>query len=150
ELDDVEKQLKVRLPRSYREFMKRFGPGEFQGWARLHLVTPSVKSHFTVTEDTKACREFMPGSARENRTKRWLERVVYFASSAGGDKYVWDPNDVTSSQPHECRFYLLWRGSEERPQRAGNSFWEFVQCVEADVRSWREENPEDEPITGIT
>jgi hypothetical protein len=137
-LDTAESQLGSRLPQSYREFMKRFGPGELEGWVRLDPITPVLKWHYTLVQDTVAARELYAGAPDQNAD--WLGRVVYFASSAGGDYYAWDPEAITA-KPHECEFYYLRRGSEHKPQLAGKTFAEFIQWVEADVRSWREGDP---------
>lgn len=138
ELDTVESQLSLRLPSSYREFMKRFGPGELERWVRLDPITPGLKGHYTLAQNTTASREL--NGEGQNRNAMWLGRVVYFASSAGGDSYVWDPEEVTRTKPHECQFYYLRRGSEAKPRPAGKTFAEFIQWVEADVRSWSEDD----------
>jgi hypothetical protein len=146
ELDEVETQLNTKLPASYREFLKRFGSGEFHSWTRLHAVAPLKNEPFTVVKDTKECRGYAADSPFDG--EQWLQRVVFFASSAGGDKYVWDPTDITSSRPHECQFYYLPRGSG-RGQKAGTSFWEFVAWVDTDYRSWKEYEPDEQPPVGI-
>jgi hypothetical protein len=135
DLDEVERQVGSRLPESYRAFVKRFGAGELLGWVRLTDVAPRRrKRDSTVTSRTLELREFWK---REQWTANheWLSGLVYFADSAGGDEYAWDPADVTQSEPHECRFYFLPRLDEDHPVAAGASFTDFIKWLDADVRA---------------
>jgi hypothetical protein len=125
ELDTAESQLDSRLPQSYREFMKQFGPGELERWVRLDPIVPVLKGHYTFVQDTAAARELYVGG--HDRNADWLGRVVDFASSAGGDYYAWDPEAIAVSEPHECQFYYLRRGWEGNPRPAGKTFAEFIQ-----------------------
>ncbi len=68
----------------------------------------------------------------------WLSNLIYFASDVGGNEYAWDPADSIQADPQEYRFYYLPRLHEDQPVVAGDSFWQFVEWVVADVRSWRD------------
>ncbi|MBV9124836.1 MAG: SMI1/KNR4 family protein [Planctomycetes bacterium] len=137
ELDKVESEIGSRLPYSYREFLRRFGSGELQGWVRLNPITSRRKrTHWTVTSRTLELRDFFAKHSERLGNHQWLSGLVYFASSGGGDLYAWDPTHVTQTRLHECQFYLLLRHEEEEPFFAGTSFWRFIEWVEADVRSW--------------
>lgn len=139
ELDDVEKQLGSRLPHSYREFMKRFGSGGLQDWVRLNPITSQRnRGQWTVVNRTNTLRNYFPKHTQWHSNHQWLASLIYFASNGGGDEYAWDPAAVTSTRPHECRFYFLARHAEDQPVRAGDSFAEFIQWVDADIRSWRD------------
>jgi hypothetical protein len=135
ELDDLETQLGSQLPHTYREFMKRFGPGELNGWVRFDRVTGSKKDRGkTVAGRTDELREFFQEHGFDNG--EWLSSLVFFASSGGGDFYAWDPSAVARSRSRECRCHMLPHGHEDRPVAVGNRFWQFVTRVEEDTISW--------------
>src|SRR5262249_54417316 len=52
-----------------------------------------------------------------------------------GDKYLWDPTEITSASPHECQIYHLPPG-RIRGLKVRSSFWDFIRWVDKDVRSW--------------
>jgi hypothetical protein len=151
DLDEVESQLGSRLPHSYQEFMKRFGPGELQDWVRLHPITRERKrSRWTVTFRTLEIWEFWQEHAAYRPNHQWLSSLIYFASNGGGDAYAWDPAAITRSRPHECRFYFLRRMGEDQPVAAGDAFWQFLQWVDTDVRSWHDPEQLGELAPGIS
>jgi hypothetical protein len=141
DLNRLEARLGSRLPASYRAFMKRFGPGVLQEW--VLLASPVVEAEGGVVGLTELHRDF----AREHRESypnhAWLATLVYFASSAGA--YAWSPAEATQAAPRECRFYFLKRLQEEHPDATGDSFWQFVEWVEANVNAWM-----DDPARGLT
>jgi hypothetical protein len=150
ELDELESQLGSRLPQSYREFMKRFGSGELQGWVRIYpIVTKGKRTRSTVADTTTAIRAFFQKHKESLPNHRWLSSIVYFASSGGGDQYVWDPAAVTGTRPPECQFYYLPRHQEDNPVEAGSSFWRFVEWVHADVLSWQDPQRLEEDGPGL-
>jgi hypothetical protein len=129
--------------------MKRFGPGELHGWVRLDQPTALGKHARTIVRHTQDCRQFIEQSGDLFPDPAWFTQLVYFASSGGGDWYCWDPSDISHRTLRECRCYCLRHGNEHRPIAAGDSFWGFVQWVDADVRSWRERDPSDDDEPGI-
>jgi len=137
-LDELEALLGTRLPRSYREFVKRFGEGELEHWVMLHRAMPSNEDGISVASHTRDHRDFVSREAVYYPNAPFLLRLVYFASSGGGDTYAWDPVDVTCSEPHECQFYYLPRLGEVNPVLAGRSFAEFLQWAENHYRPLRE------------
>ncbi len=119
ELDELEAQLGSRLPHTYREFMKRFGPGELKRWVNLHVITEKKRAHGqTVLDHTIGARQFFSHLGDLWKGKN-LTQLVVFASSVGGDMYAWDPVTVTSRSSHECQFYYLPRTGEKRSVPAG-------------------------------
>jgi hypothetical protein len=149
ELDATEGRLGSPLPHSYREFLKRFGPGEFQGWVRLNRIDAErERAYDSVLGMTAKIREFLQHTGGL-RNPEWLSSLVYFASSGGGDWYSWDPAAVTSPRPREYRFYCTPHEYEDQPEAVADSFWEFVRWAATDVGSWRTpDEVEDEP-TGL-
>src|SRR5262245_11603129 len=114
ELDGLEAELGVSLPASYREFMKRFGPGDRNGWALLEPIVPRRgRKHDGVAARTALMREFSTEFGESGDHLDRLATFVYFGSSGGGDHYAWCPTAVTSQKPYECRFYMLPHGHED-------------------------------------
>jgi hypothetical protein len=134
-LDELEARLSFRLPHSYREFMKRFGPSDLVPWVVLHPATED--GIVSLTELHRGERAANPD---DFPNLDFLTRLVYFASSVGGDAYAWDPNDVTCSEPHEYQVYHLQRMHEDAPVAAGRAFWEFLLWKENEYRHLREED----------
>lgn len=143
ELDKFEVQLGTRLPHTYREFMKRFGPGELKGWVRVKPLAVKKRGHGeTVLNLTTASRHFAITGANYPNGE-WLASLVYFASSGGGDQYAWDPASVTSRREYECQIYYLPRLEERNPVPAGNSFWRFIAWAEEGIDSWSDDSDGD-------
>lgn len=137
ELDAVEAQLGSRLPFSYREFMRRFGPGELLSWARLNPINPPKKRpDSTVVGRTKAVRKYHLNNKPWKRNEEWLASLVYFANSCGGDEYAWDPAAVTRAPTNEYRFYYLPRMAEDRPVAVGDTLWQFVEWLKENSHTW--------------
>jgi hypothetical protein len=129
ELDEVESQLDARLPLTYREFMKRLGSGEIQGWVRL--CPP-----WSIVVQTTWHRKCFSESADRLVNHAWLASLIYFGSDFCGNLYAWDPADHTRSGSWEYRSYQLPRMDEDHPVAVSDSFWKFVTWVRADVLSW--------------
>ena len=131
--------------------MKRFGAGGLcSGWAGLLPVVPLGKSRDgSVVERTRARRKLYRDKPKLATNHEWLAGLVYFAVNESGDEYTWDPAEVTSANPHECRFYWLQRLREDNPIPAGATFGEFIQGVDAYVRSWREPDADSAAVAGI-
>jgi hypothetical protein len=148
DLDGLETEIGSRLPASYRAWMKRFGPGELQGWISLAKPGPGVKTEYDgVTGLTALHRSFVQEHQEYYPNHVWLSALVYFASPGAGGAYAWEPGTFTEVSRHECRFFYLRRAEEQDPIDAGDSFWKFVEWAEADVDSWRDD-PDVEP--GLT
>src|SRR5262249_26519169 len=122
-------------PASYRAWMKRFGPGELNGWPNLGSIIPLPGRSSSGFECDNAIlgilchdhQDYLPNHA-------WLSTLVAFAGSGGGDLYVWDPAAITQEEPREYRFYYLERSQEDAPVAAGDSFWQFVEWTENEGR----------------
>jgi len=145
DLDAVEFQLGSLLPQSYRAFLKRFGPGELECSLRVTPILHGVRRGYTLLEETAGQREFF-AKHYEEQNGPWLGRVVYFGCNAGGDPYVWDPVELTSSGTGECPVYWLVRHEENQPERCANSFFEFVREELTRLQAWRAEEPPEEGI----
>lgn len=137
ELDHVEATIGSRLPQSYRVFMTRFGPGELYGEVQFYSVTPIEKGETSIAERTLEMREVCKQPLHRTEKSDWLSSLVYFADSYSGE-FAWDPADITSSSPHECRIYRLPRMFEHYPEDGGTSFAEFTEWIVARARTWHD------------
>ena len=140
DLDKLEGQFQSPLPHSYREFMKRFGPGELQGAVWIYPLVKHRKGGFpwTVAGRTTELWKFWPRYSDSKPNHEWLSTLIYFADFGGAAMFARDPVAATHTRPHECRFYCLHRHTEDQPVEVGDAFWMFVEWVDADIRSWRD------------
>jgi hypothetical protein len=138
ELEEVEQRLGSPPPHSCRVFLRRFGTGGIQRWVRLYPLTPRPRGRATIAERTRKVRAFWTKHPASSSNADWLAGLGYFASDVGGNEYAWDPADPTRADPKEYRFYDLPRLHEDQLVGAGDSFWQFIEWVMADVRSWRD------------
>lgn len=148
ELDVAESQLGSPLPRSYREFVKRFGSGELMMWVRIDPITPWRKGGGDVVSYTRGAREFFKKPRDRFPNPAWFAQLVYFGSNGGGDIYCWDPSAKSRTHPEEYPCYCLPHEYEENPIPVGPAFWEFVAWGPPDYRSFQEHEP-DEPPPGL-
>ena len=128
-LNELESQLDCRLPESYRAFMKRFGPGEVANRIDLPPLGVRDEGSHTLLARTRSFRDFFlrNRAGSSPRSTAWLGRLVYFGSDFYGDSYAWDPEDVTNSDPHECRVYHLERMRERNAEAVGWTLAELIQ-----------------------
>lgn len=150
QLDEMESQLGSRLPHSYREFMKRFGPGGIHGRMYLFPITPMRKGQgdgaatlFTRTAQLRKIFGKPRFQWQRYPNREWLSQLVYFAVHADNNaEYAWHPEEVIQTTPHECQFYSLERLREDAPIAVGGSFGDFLAWFHADTQSLRERDPE--------
>jgi hypothetical protein len=150
ELDAAQSQLGSQLPHSYRQFMKRFGPGELLSWVRIEPITPSRRGGLDIVSQTRGMREFVEKSKGTFPNAAWFAQLVLFGSNGGGDLYCWDSSAKSRTHPEEYPCYCLPHEDEENPIPVGPAFWEFVAWGAPDYRSWQEHEPDEPPPTGIT
>lgn len=124
---ELEQKAGVRLPKSYCEFMKGFGPGVLgnvfeisaPGYGRgelFDLWSLSRSVHETKTE----ADAYSPDPAQH-------DRFLFFARDVAVVFYAWDPNEVTNSDGSEFAIYAQFRDWEV--QRLASSFFEFITEV---------------------
>jgi hypothetical protein len=136
DLDHVEAQLEFRLPHSYRAFMKRFGPGRLLGFWLFPVTSLKTSSKGTLIDVTRHFREALARYPEENANPAWRRGLIFFASYGPYD-FAWDSAAVTQTRSHECRVYSLCDEEERQPEALGDSFWQFVEWVDAGSRNPR-------------
>jgi hypothetical protein len=121
-LNKFERDTGCRLPLSYREFIKAFGPGELGG--QFLMKSPGYKKYGR-SADLMSCTtiarsrlpEFCPGP----RTPR----IFYFCETIFGDLIGWDPKDVRDAATHEYGIYICVHEFETCDFLVG-TFREFI------------------------
>jgi len=136
ELQEVESQLGLRLPDSYRAFLKCFGPGDLVGFQLYLLTQQKTRRAMTVTEATLRYRQSVAEAEdpSEFPDPQWQSGLILFATHGSHD-IAWDTTAVTQEQPHEFRVYDLCWEEERQPVAIADSFWQFVQWLEPWSRS---------------
>ncbi|MDY3552992.1 SMI1/KNR4 family protein [Gemmata sp. JC717] len=140
-INEAEQKLETRFPESYRAFMLRFGSGELE--SRFDILHPTGTDRWhNLLDYTRHLRRYFRDDVGEDYTNSdWLGQLIYFGSDEFGDAYAWHPLEMTSIEPHECRFYRLRRADEENPEVVGAAFPDFLRWAAADEARSRSEEP---------
>lgn len=126
-LDKFESAHKFKLPPSYREFVKVFGPGEIGGYFRIYAPGYG-KSGADLGRFVKEIRELEEVFRDRFRQKvRFIKRMVPFADTLGGDIIVWGPSEITDPSS-EYSIYMIFEDRDKIAELA-RSFPAFVQDV---------------------
>jgi hypothetical protein len=135
-----------KLPRSYKAFAQVFGPGELGGYYRICIPGDEKCGYDLATEHALASETHSPPDSYEQG--ELLGRLLYFASTIGGEFVGWDPLDVTDSTGAEYRVYYITRRATAKA--VAGSFSEFVSeiCLKYRLHEffgWQNNNPPDWP-----
>jgi len=128
ELSRYESEEGIRLPSSYRAFALVFGPGELAGIFRIAVPYCKVAA-FNLGREIKAHKRQFVGKMGWLRKEKYgdpdrVQRMLVFSTTYRGEKYAWDPVEVTDGRAHEYQVYLLSRsGSVET---IAQTFGDFV------------------------
>jgi hypothetical protein len=135
DLDAAERALGLRLPRSYRSFVKRFGAGDLSlevcpcEWAIWAPGNPKNRFNSSLEGRNRAFRAIPPD--------QWVmlapepdraSRLLFFADSPLSlNTYGWDREAVTDPDGHEYRIYAFnSRSSPKTLPRVADSFFDFI------------------------
>jgi hypothetical protein len=133
DLDAVESEFAFKLPKSYRAFMARFGPGLLVGHWLLPLVAKQTRPRETVTEVTLENREAIQKCGPEcSSDPEWDLGMVCFGSY-GPHSFVWNTADP-ALDANERFVYDICYEEEQQPLKIAESFWGFVEYVEVGSR----------------
>lgn len=89
-VSELEQELGIELPQSYKQFVRMFDGGEF-GFGRMHAITPSGAGWFDFRLELERFFESNP--------RMGVRHVVPFARSYGSDVFCFDMNNVQSGEP---------------------------------------------------
>lgn len=129
ELDRFESEFELVLPSSYRVFVSVFGPGELAGVFRIAVPYCKVAS-FDLAKEIESHKKLFRGRTSWIRRQKYadpdkVERLCVFSTTYRGEKYGFDPEEVTSKRPREYPIYLLTRMGDA-PEKISDTFESFV------------------------
>lgn len=129
-LEAYESRTEFRFPSSYKKFVTLFGPGEIGGY--FNVFAPGYSNRrcgdlvdfqrFLQKPNTRQSFEATYGN------RKFLQRMVPFGNTIGGDVIVWDPEDIRSAREHEYGVWVLLDDSREITELA-DSFADFIVNV---------------------
>jgi hypothetical protein len=139
-IEKFESDTGITLPKSYKEFAELFGAGELAGYYRFtvplgrsdqyDLATFNETSHGSSDDDTWG----------EYASPQVLEKVLFFASTIGGELFAWRTDEVTNSKNSEYAVYRFLRRPKLR--EVAKSFEEFFdKCLKGKLDSFDEPPP---------
>ncbi len=134
ELDEAESQLGLRLPDSYRDFIKRFGPGDLVGYTLWPVTRQENRRLGSLIEIAANRREAVASDPEGFANPAWESGIVYFGRY-GPHEVVWDSTAVVDKRASEYRVYDVCWEEEQEPLAIADSFWQFIEQVEAWSRS---------------
>lgn len=133
-LDEYENSSGFKLPLSYRCFVQVFGPGELG--QEFRIFAPGYESlgeHAAATDLGRfnASKEPLradPQVLQYYEDQERISRLVFFASTDGGEIIGWDPLDVRDRGNCEYGIYIILN-DRKAPELLAKSFTEFVHDV---------------------
>lgn len=120
-----EREIGLKLPPTYKSFVKVFGPGEIGGFFRIWIPGDKELNYDLAHEYEETHLGCTQEAASE--ADKFNARFVFFGSTIGGDLVGWDPKDVTDPKGPEYRVHFIARHHRGIP--VASSFVEFVSEV---------------------
>jgi hypothetical protein len=105
DLREFEEQHEFAFPQSYRAFAVEVGAGLFCGYYRIFAPDFGLEDELK-TRGLDLFKQIYDDPS-------FVDRMMPFGSTIGGDVIAWDPEDVTSSRPREYGVYVLPRDSSK-------------------------------------
>lgn len=126
QLDGFERKSGIRLPRTYREFLFVFGPGEFR--SSLQIAAPDSSDAIDRFDLMRAHEGYRPTESelqyiRESDRPR-AARLLYFGLIDGRDWLGWDLDDLRIPNDFE---YGIYRRENHCVQFVAATFKELVE-----------------------
>ena len=137
DLQDFERRLCFAFPLSYRAFAVEVGAGLFCGYYRVFTPDFGLEDELA-TRGLDLFKDIYGDSA-------FIDRMMPFGSTIGGDVIVWDPDEITASRAREYAIYVLPRDSREKIRLCSDFKtyvsecifgYAFMKAVNADVAEW--------------
>jgi len=120
----------VPLPASYRDFVQVFGPGEIAGYFIVFAPGYPNRRSGSLTHfiDVNRGKEIHEALIEVYDDEEFINRMLPFGSTIGGDLIVWDPDDVRDKRKQEYGVYIL-PDDQTKIVYLASSFQEFVEKV---------------------
>lgn len=127
QLNRLEKTLGVGLPKSYREFIVVFGPGEFS--SSLEVAAPHYENLSSPAFDIIEANRAYKFEAQQLRLfqapdRTIIERLLFFGLLDEKYPVGWDLQEVCNAE--DCE-YAVYRVGLNEAERVAESFQQFVQ-----------------------
>jgi hypothetical protein len=129
DLQAFEKEMKVKLPVDYRSFILLFGPGELAG--EFFVLSPGY-------EKTNIDLKHVTLEFRRGLQDRWVRQsfenpeficsLIFFCRTFHGDRFAWDPQDITDSKQHDYRIHH-WLHEAPKTKIVANTFCHFIEDI---------------------
>ncbi len=131
DLDRFEAEFGFKLPADYREFALAFGPGALgEGeWSFQTPGFPGVGPDFDLAEANanRGLPNYSDAELTERGDPALIRRLVGFCKGGmEGDRFSWDPAEVTDPEKHEYAIYITCGDLKPLTQRAASTFREIV------------------------
>lgn len=129
-LTHFETSLGIRLPESYKLFVTTFGAGEIGGYFNIfapgypNKPSGSIEGLISLVRDPAVREAFIEAY----KDVDFLDRMIPFSNSIGGDIIAWDPDDVRDSVNSEYGIYILPDDLDQIVELA-SSFKEYIENV---------------------
>lgn len=133
-VDVIAQEASIPIPEGYRRFIQVFGPGELGGafFIRAAGYGASLAPDVAAV-DIKPFNEEIQWGTGEDGWSGYTDaerarRLVFFASSGGGDLIGWDPKDIRDQETQECGIHVIFHG-DDHTTPLSNSYDDFVDQV---------------------
>lgn len=126
DVDAFQRRHKLQLPPSYVDFICQVGPGVFGNY---FVIDAPLSGYRGRGLNRKIKHERGNDTlAAVYRDRPFIDRMIPFGDTIGGDIFAWDPKDVARRSPLEYQIYVLPRDRSQIIPIA-NSFPQFIRQV---------------------
>jgi hypothetical protein len=138
QLDAFEIANKIKLPHSYREFCKTFGPGSLHGRIWIHIATPtrstsrkhaigrSAKVNIDVL-NKEVWSTFLIDLDEYCDNPGLIRNGLFFGRDIYTHHYFWNKAESTDRKTNEMAIYVIYR--EMKIHRLADSFESFIYDI---------------------
>jgi len=127
-LDRYEAETGSKLPRSYRQFVKVFGPGSLCEWFRICVPGYADRKMIDLREYDRGTHEGDDLFSEIYGQPELVQRLVFFSHTFGGDIIGWDPESRSKEEALDYMIYGLPR-TERHIVKVADSFPKFIEGV---------------------
>jgi hypothetical protein len=126
-LDEFSGLVGIYLPRTYRQFTKRFGAGVLSGWCEFFSCAQGVSSARDMFQWNYNHLRFVLEAEAGQKHARWL---IIFGRICSDEDYGWDPREITvkgkdADRPEEYAIYSVSRHMDQTTKLA-DTFPDFI------------------------